>query len=658
MKRHALIVGINRYSDSSIAPLHCATNDAQEIKWTLERRCGFELVRCLLDDQAVADRILEEIVTMSSSLGAGDLLFFFFAGHGYENAAQGPLLLGADCQRIMLNAGVQKGIVPLRGIEKLTAGCGAGRLLVLDACRERLEDGRRSTGKGMNEVTKRDIGAVVDSATDNPPLCVVYSCDTGQLACELKHMQSGVFTKALCNVMANCIVEGNDLLLPRDFDTVQNETDRLIREHLPGERQNPWYKANCKSIPIIGTTADSSSLQARYEEKLTEETGKQQGRWYEDREDFRDFLEDLRAEGLAKGKRTAEIRRDLQAALKKWREEHGVADEPAPPVPPAKQTKVDGPPPLPTPEPATGGPAPPPLPGAGRDGRLQEWGLEAVRTRYADVSRLAEGSRKAQNAQTHDASKLRLPLAVRCRVSHIEMRLVPAGSCHIGSPEDEAARGAGEDRREITVPHPLYVSAYPITRERWKRVMGHDPSRFLHASVYAPVENVTWNQCREFLRRLCELEGVGSNTYRLLTSGEWEYACRAGTQTALYTGDLEIAGLNNAPALDPVGWYAGNCGVTYEGGVEAFRWPERQKDHDRAGTHPVGEKLPNAWGIYDTIGNVWEWCADAGADGGHVIRGGSWFCNARFCRAACRMTAPHAHASNQIGLRIAVEAPR
>ena len=348
-------------------------------------------------------------------------------------------------------------------------------------------------------------------------------------------------------------------------------------------------------------------------------------------------MEDLRAEGLAKGKPTSEIRRDLQAAFQKWRADHGIPDV-SDPVPP----------PLP--------PQPPPVPQ--QPGPLAEWGLEKMTARHADASPLAEGSRQAQNVQVQRASAISLPLAVRCKSSHIEFRFVPEGSCVIGSPEDETGRDADEGRRTVTVRHPLYVSVSPITRNRWKRVMGDDPSHFQHASTDAPVENVTWNQCREFLRRLCELEGVGTNTYRLLTSDEWEYVCRAGTGTAIYTGDLNIVGKNNAPALDQVGWYAGNSGVTYEGGAEAFRWPERQNDHDRAGTHPVGEKLPNAWGLYDMIGNVWEWCADSAPNGGCVVRGGSWFCNARLCRAACRMTAPQGHASNQIGLRIAVEAPR
>ncbi len=136
----------------------------------------------------------------------------------------------------------------------------------------------------------------------------------------------------------------------------------------------------------------------------------------------------------------------------------------------------------------------------------------------------------------------------------------------------------------------------------------------------------------------------------------WEYACRAGGETATYAGPIKILGARNAPVLDKIAWYAGNSGVGFEldNGYDTSALPEKQYNHRKVGTHPVKGKDPNAWGLYDMLGNVWEWCEDhwhdsyknAPADGSawlsgsaaeRVLRGGSWYNEARSARAACRV---------------------
>jgi formylglycine-generating enzyme required for sulfatase activity len=134
--------------------------------------------------------------------------------------------------------------------------------------------------------------------------------------------------------------------------------------------------------------------------------------------------------------------------------------------------------------------------------------------------------------------------------------------------------------------------------------------------------------------------GPGCQGYRLPTEAEWEHAARAGTTTALYTGAISILGQNNAPALDPIAWYSGNSGVSYTGGADCSRWSEVQRRSSLCGTHPAKQKRPNAWGLYDMLGNTQEWCHDwyrddntvgnltdpSGPVSGHhrVIRGGGW----------------------------------
>jgi formylglycine-generating enzyme required for sulfatase activity len=233
------------------------------------------------------------------------------------------------------------------------------------------------------------------------------------------------------------------------------------------------------------------------------------------------------------------------------------------------------------------------------------------------------------------------------------MRWIPPGRFLMGSPEDEPGRAANEGpQHEVTIPEAFWIFDTPCTQALWELVMEQNPARFVDPE--RPVEQVSWDDCQDFITRLnASLPGLA---LRLPSEAEWEYACRAsrtGKSKATYAGPIEILGLNNAPTVDDIAWYGGNSGEGFDldDGRNSTAWPEKQYDHKKAGTRKVAQKRPNRWGLYDMLGNVWEWCQDwygeyaEGAqvdpqgplDGpGRVLRGGGWGILARSVRSAFR----------------------
>ncbi|NUN16329.1 MAG: formylglycine-generating enzyme family protein, partial [Myxococcales bacterium] len=171
-------------------------------------------------------------------------------------------------------------------------------------------------------------------------------------------------------------------------------------------------------------------------------------------------------------------------------------------------------------------------------------------------------------------------------------------------------------------------------------------------------------------------KGLDCKGYRLPTEAEWEYAARAGTTTAIYTGEIDIQSEYNVPNLGMIAWYGGNSGVVYEGGWDCSAWPDKEQQATWCGPHPIGQKWSNDYGLSDMLGNVWEWTWDwhgntyygtldgeglavdplgpaKGADH-RVVRGGSW---GFWWRAAMRYWVAPAHRTPDLGLRPARSIP-
>ncbi|GMO50698.1 MAG: hypothetical protein Pg6C_14820 [Treponemataceae bacterium] len=229
------------------------------------------------------------------------------------------------------------------------------------------------------------------------------------------------------------------------------------------------------------------------------------------------------------------------------------------------------------------------------------------------------------------------------------MVFIQGGTFVMGSPPSEFRRQNDEVQHSVTV-SPFYIGKFTVTQAEYGSIMGNNPSSFEGANL--PVENVNWYDAITYCNTRSQREGLmpvysgngdnvtwnrNANGYRLPTEAEWEYACRAGTATPYHTGN----------SADSAGWYDNNSGGK---------------------THPSGQKLPNAWGLFDMHGNVWEWCWDwygeyppgvqenpAGAETGsnRVLRGGSWGGFAQHLRSARRDCYPPAIRYNFLGFRLA-----
>jgi formylglycine-generating enzyme required for sulfatase activity len=219
---------------------------------------------------------------------------------------------------------------------------------------------------------------------------------------------------------------------------------------------------------------------------------------------------------------------------------------------------------------------------------------------------------------------------------------IKPGSFFMGSPSEEYLRDNSENFRMVTIIKGFYLQTTEVTQRQWKTVMGYNPSHFEPYGDDCPVEWVSWENVQKFIT---SLNNKGSGTYRLPTEAEWEYACRGGTVSRFYTGD-------SRKNLDRAGWYSNNADGK---------------------PHPVGQKEPNAFGLFNIHGNISEWCEDDWQDDYNnvpndgsawmsnprrsfrVVRGGSYLSSSDSCRAAYRGRYMFDTHYDSVGFRLAFQ---
>lgn len=253
------------------------------------------------------------------------------------------------------------------------------------------------------------------------------------------------------------------------------------------------------------------------------------------------------------------------------------------------------------------------------------------------------------------------------------MVAIPGGTFWMGTDDPEIERlckkyNWNDFRREkpqhqVTLSS-FFMGKYPITQKQWQAIalldkvnidLNPNPSHFTGDN--RPVEKVNWYEAVEFCQRLSRETG---KDYRLPSEAEWEYACRAGTTTPFYFGETITTDLANYRGID----------VEYENNEYSVIYALESKGQYRAKTIPVGQFPPNAFGLYDMHGNIWEWCADEshynyenaplnnniwlnGYDDTRLMRGGSWLISPIFCRSAFRIASDKCnYCHDTLGFRV------
>ena len=326
----------------------------------------------------------------------------------------------------------------------------------------------------------------------------------------------------------------------------------------------------------------------------------------------------------------------------------------------------------------------------------------------------AEEAKAEETAEENEGSKPAVRKAGERMVKTVNgieyaFRWCPAGEFLMGSPEDEPGRIYDEKQHSVTLTQGFWMLETEVTQAMWESVMGttleeqaqkmlhddteydfgvigkhtlrdllgfqrdEDPAKILvGVGSDRPMYYVSWNECEEFCRKLSNKLGM---TVSLPTEAQWEYACRAGSETALPNGPIEILGAYNAPALDPIAWYVGNSAQEFTGTsfMNSSGLSEMQYPGGPCGVHPAGKKDANAWGLRDMIGNVSEWCQDYWGDysasptsdptgpnsgsGHRISRGGSGGRNALGCRSAIRGWSVPGDRSGSLGFRLVLASP-
>jgi formylglycine-generating enzyme required for sulfatase activity len=605
-QKYALVIGNNNYKNG-ITPLLTPVNDANDVAASL-KTLGYETV---LKTNTTITEFDEAVNLFLIKLGANKESegFFWFAGHGI-NIENKHYLLAVDVVDPRSDDSIIRGSYSVdKLLEKFDRINNKANLLVIDACRNDFVPGSRNvSGRGLAVVAS-------DSVVGN---VIAYSTRAGQTADDGKpgDRNSPFATAFLGNIKT---AESFDNL----FIQIVNDT----RAHT-NNRQTP-YKIGFFTIKNYTIAPVSNSVQ-------TVQPASHPSVTVGNLTVTSDIAGVVMIDGEATGTRIKAGGTVTIANISTGATEVAVR---------------------------------------GDDGKIVKAPQMVMVVQGQAVAATIKAPAQPQpTTPAPTPAPVQQPAALPQRPVPANMVRIQGGTFTMGSPANEPSRGSDETHHQVTVSS-FYMGKYEVTQKEYQEVMGTNPSIFKGDNL--PVENIRWYEAIEYCNKRSQKEGLtpaytidknpsdsnnnskndtmrwlvtrvpNADGYRLPTEAEWEYACRAGTTTPFNTGNNIITRNANYDGNNP---YNNNAKGEY-----------RQK------TTPVGSFAPNAWGLYDMHGNVWEWCWDwygayssgaqtdpvgASSGAGRVYRGGSWGSYAELARSAYRSGNAPSYRYDSLGFRL------
>ena len=637
----AIVIGINQYR--FLQPLNYAKRDAEAMHSFLTQEAKFDRIFLFTDDSPAINgkatepfranllRVLRQIFA-APFMKDGDNFWFFFSGHGIPHNGQDYLMpLDGDPEDIE-NTGISTNT-----ITNYLRSCGADNaVMILDACRS----GGKKSGEG--------IGRQTEAEARQTGVISFFSCSPDQYSYELEAIGQGAFTYALIEGLG---VQGRCATVDQLNQYLKCRVPELVSQHFQRVRQTPYTiaepleRSHLILMPQHANLADIATVKIdAYSAQTDEDWDLAERLW-------------IRVLAAASGQDADAVRALQKIAIKRHTEtfplqleQYGTSKSPKSSQKPTTQTPKN------ILEQSTSRTPVVPVQILKRSeqkrvfqipeliaSNLQEFTFEIVEVdSYGKITSRHAGENQFITEKVNEVA--------------IEMVVVPGGTFLMGSPDSEGKKYKNERPQHTVTVQTILMSKYPITFSQWKAVallqtvhreLKRRPSA-RNWGAKRPVVEVSWHDATEFCDRLSKETG---HTYRLPTEAEWEYACRAGTTTPFHFGQTITSDLAN-----------------YDG---TYIYHSEPKGDNRARTLQVGElKFPNAFGLFDMHGNVWEWCQDhwhenyngAPMNGeawidsinnqDRVIRGGSWVNEPSNCRSSHRHWKSSEQTSGHIGFRI------
>ncbi|PSB22042.1 sulfatase-modifying factor protein [Phormidesmis priestleyi ULC007] len=659
MAKVALLIGVSEY-EPGLNPLPAAANDVEAMRRVLQHPeiGGFDRVTPLQNPDLLT--MQNEISTLFDNCHEDDLLLLYFSGHGITDEF-GKFYFTNCSTRKNSQGKLNKGTaVPASFVHDVMENCTSNRqVVILDCCNS------GAFGEGM---IARDAEGAIDFKQQlggegrivlTSSSAVEYSFERKgeELAVYTRYLVEGIETgaadldrdgKVSVNELHDCakarVSKAAPSMRPQRY--ILQEGEKIFLANAPISDPKLLYRStveefsqdgiirpagrrvlNRRSQSLNLTIAEAAAIEAEVLEP-----------YLQHQRNLQEYEEVLQEEIAIESPLSDRTRQELKALQK----DLNLTDENVGAIEQRVLKSRPAPPPV---EPSIPRPAPPTP--------------RTVSTFEFDIVTLEVQQKSGLFGQKKLTTQTRPGRAEYFTEDFLKLDMVsiPGGSFTMGSMEYDGEKPP----HKVTIA-PFFMSKYPITQAQWSVIaslpkinldLDPDPSNFKGAN--RPVEQVSWDEVVEFCDRISQKT---EKTYRLPSEAEWEYACRAGTTTPFHFGETITTDLVN---------YDGN--ETYG---------DSPKGVYRKQTTDVGSFPPNAFGLYDTHGNVWEWCADpwhenydnAPADGRvweldsdrentlRLLRGGSWSNNPIFCRSAYRNRTRRDDRNNNIGFRVLLPAPR